>query len=181
MSDKEKKPIKLFEKLKNVKHIEVYVAIIFIVILLLIYLSNFKTKEKENKITTNEMTVTSYVEDLEQNLKSILSSIAGVSDVNGASLFSVLVCCGSSVTKCQMLAVLFGSFLNTRIALPLIWFDNIKLPTKLAIIREFIQGESHPSPSRDFVPTISEIFPSSNNLPTIATFSLLLSEKLYSL
>ena len=53
--------------------------------------------------------------------------------------------------------------------------------TLLAIIKELIQGESQPSPSNDFVSTIIEIFPSSNNFPTIETFSLLLIEKMYSL
>ena len=45
MSDNEKKiKFKWFEKLKNVKHIEIYVAVIFIVIILLIYFSSTKTK-----------------------------------------------------------------------------------------------------------------------------------------
>ena len=50
MSDKEKKPtIRWLEKLKNIKHIEIYVAVIFVVILLLIYLSSTGTKEKKNE------------------------------------------------------------------------------------------------------------------------------------
>ena len=67
MSEKEKKPtFKWLEKLKNVKHIEIYIAIIFIVIILLIYLSNTKTKETSTS-TTNDMTVTAYIESIEQN------------------------------------------------------------------------------------------------------------------
>lgn len=82
MSDKEKKSSpKWLEKLKNIKHIEIYVAVIFIVILLLVYMSNFNSKDKTKLNNTNETTVTGYVDKLEQDLESILSNIAGVSDV----------------------------------------------------------------------------------------------------
>ncbi|MBO5954548.1 MAG: hypothetical protein J6Q13_01100 [Clostridia bacterium] len=82
MSDKEKKPtIRWLEKLKNIKHIEIYVAVIFIVIILLIFLSNNKTKESSAKVLTNDMSVTAYIERMEQNLEESLSSISGVSDV----------------------------------------------------------------------------------------------------
>ena len=84
MNDKEKKKLpKWLEKLKNVKHIEIYIAIIFIVIILLIYLSNSKTKETSSaKITyENEMSVTAYMQSIEKKLEESLSEIAGVSDV----------------------------------------------------------------------------------------------------
>ena len=83
MSEKEKKPtIKWLEKFKNIKHIELYVAIIFVVILLLIYFSNFKSNEKTTSVSkTNDMSVASYVDDLESNLEDILSKISGISDV----------------------------------------------------------------------------------------------------
>ena len=81
MNDKEKKPaIKWLEKLKNVKHIEIYIAVIFIVIILLIFLSNSKTKDTKS-VSTNDMSVTAYIERIERNLEESLSSIAGVSDV----------------------------------------------------------------------------------------------------
>ena len=84
MSDKEtKSTFKWFEKLKKVKHIEIYIAIIFVVILLLIYFSNFSNKGKENTSTTinNELTITAYIDNLEQSLEESLSNIGGVSDV----------------------------------------------------------------------------------------------------
>lgn len=82
MSDKEKKPtIRWLEKLKNIKHIEIYVAIIFIVIILLIYLSNTNSKKAVNTISTNDMTVSSYIKNMEAKLEESLSNIAGVSDV----------------------------------------------------------------------------------------------------
>ena len=81
MSDKEKKNnIKWLEKLKNVKHIEIYIGIIFIVVILLIYLSSSGGR-KTSTDSTKDMTVISYVENLEKNLEDSLSNIAGVSDV----------------------------------------------------------------------------------------------------
>lgn len=83
MSEKETKTRpKWLQKLKNIKHIEIYIAIIFIVVLLLIYFSSNKTNEKSTKIEqTNEFTVTAYINDIERNLEEILSNIAGVSNV----------------------------------------------------------------------------------------------------
>ena len=81
MCDKGNKPkIKWLEKFKSIKHIEIYIAIIFIVVILLIFFSNQTTKEKK-KISTNEMTVTTYINHMEQDLEEILSNISGVSNV----------------------------------------------------------------------------------------------------
>ena len=84
MSEKNKKPtIRWLEKIKNVKHIEIYVAVVFVVILLLIYLSSTKTKDKNVEKTTNETSsVTAYIEKMEQDLEKSLSSISGISNVN---------------------------------------------------------------------------------------------------
>ena len=81
MNDKEKKSsIKWLEKLKNIKHIEIYVAIIFIVVILLIFLSSNKTKENSES-NTKDMSVSAYIDRVESDLEETLSSIAGVSDV----------------------------------------------------------------------------------------------------
>jgi len=80
MSDKEKKGFRWLEKLKNVKHIEIYIAILFVVILLLIYFSNFN-KTKSNNTTSNDLTVTTYINNLEENLEEILTNIGGVKNV----------------------------------------------------------------------------------------------------
>ena len=82
MSDNEKKSgFKFLEKLKKIKHIEVYIAIIFIVVLLLIYLGNFNKSSGTSTNNSSEMTVTAYIDDLENRLQEILSNIGGVSDV----------------------------------------------------------------------------------------------------
>ncbi len=48
--------------------------------MLLIYLSNVKSKEKSPN-ATEDMSVTSYIESIEKDLEESLSNIAGVSDV----------------------------------------------------------------------------------------------------
>ena len=80
--NRKKTSIKWLEKLKNVKHIEIYIAVIFIVILLLIFLSSNKTKETKQSTKTNEMSVTAYIEHVERSLEESLSNIAGISNVN---------------------------------------------------------------------------------------------------
>lgn len=82
MDEKEKKPLpKFLEKLKKVKHIEIYIAIIFVVVLLLIYFSTFNKKETKITTQTAEMTITSYIENLQNDLEGILNNIGGVSNV----------------------------------------------------------------------------------------------------
>ncbi len=86
MSENEKKiKFKWLEKLKNIKHIEIYIAVIFVVVLLLIYLSNSGSSSKSKSLTKStyqdEMTITSYVANLESNLQDVLSNINGVENV----------------------------------------------------------------------------------------------------
>ena len=80
------------------------------------------------------------------------------------------------VAKCQILATLFGFFRSILMALPRIWLESIKLPTKLARISVFMQGESQPSPSNDLVPMMMLIMPFSKSLATKSTLSLLCKE-----
>ena len=82
MSDKDKKPtLRWLERLKNIKHIEIYVAIIFIVVILLIFLSSKGTKEKGESKISNDLSITAYIEEVEKSLEESLSNIAGVSNV----------------------------------------------------------------------------------------------------
>ena len=82
MSEKENTHrIRWLEKIKNIKHIEIYIAIIFVVIILLIFFSN-RTQNKKTEVNTNEMTVSAYINSMENELEEILSNIAGVSNVN---------------------------------------------------------------------------------------------------
>ncbi len=85
MSEKpQKSKFKWVEKLKNIKHIEIYITIIFAIILILIFFSSTGDKEKDNYSNSTEATssITSYVENMETKLEQILSQIQGASDVN---------------------------------------------------------------------------------------------------
>lgn len=109
MSDNEKKTgFKIFEKLKKIKHIEVYIAIIFIVVLLLIYLSNFTKKEGTSGSKTSEMTVTAYIDNLEQSLEDMLSNIGGVSNVK------VLITLDMSTAVVENSNILMDNFPNIK-------------------------------------------------------------------
>lgn len=78
MTDKKQKSSwlsnsKLFQKLKSIKHIEIIIAIIFAVIVLLIYLSSVNpVKRTQSSASTN----------LETRLESILSDIEGAGNVS---------------------------------------------------------------------------------------------------
>ena len=80
---KAKKPkhrIKLFEKLKSIKHIEIILAIIFVVVMVLIYMSSVDNNKTTN--ANNDGTVTGYVNSLEYKLERVLSNIKGASNVS---------------------------------------------------------------------------------------------------
>lgn len=84
MSDDKKIKFKWLEKLKNIKHIEIYISILFVVVLLLIYLSSSNKASEKTKIQStkqNDMSITAYVNNLESDLENVLSNIGGVSSV----------------------------------------------------------------------------------------------------
>lgn len=86
MSDKpQKSKFKWVEKLKNIKHIEIYITIIFAIILILIFFSSTDNKTVSNSKTNNttqETTITTYIADMEDKLEHILSQVQGASNVN---------------------------------------------------------------------------------------------------
>lgn len=86
MSDKPKSKFKWIEKLKNIKHIEIYITLIFAIVLILIFLSSTGGGTKSSnksyaKSTTSQTTVTGYVDDMETRLEQILSQIQGAGNV----------------------------------------------------------------------------------------------------
>ena len=80
MSEQKRTSIKWLDKLKKIKHIEIYIAVIFVVVLLLVYLSSTGISKKQSSDYT-ETNIMSYVDNLETNLEEILSNIAGVTNV----------------------------------------------------------------------------------------------------
>lgn len=87
MSDKSRpSKFKWMDKLRNIKHIEIYITIIFAIVLLLIFFSTTGNKQSNtnNKISntkTSQTTITNYVEDMEIKLEQILSQVQGASNV----------------------------------------------------------------------------------------------------
>ena len=83
MNDKpQKSKVKWIEKLKSVKHIEIYITIVFAIILILIFFSSTKdTSATKAKQSSNNTTISSYVDNIETKLEEVLSNINGASDV----------------------------------------------------------------------------------------------------
>lgn len=76
MSDKKLiSKIPLFQKLKNIKHIEIIIAVIFAVIILLIYLSSISSTKSLTSTSKNQT-------QLEARLSSILEDLEGVGNVS---------------------------------------------------------------------------------------------------
>ena len=78
---------KWIEKLKGIKHIEIYITIIFAIILILIFFSSMdtnKTSTYNNKtnVIQEETTLTTYIDNMENKLEQILSQVEGASNVN---------------------------------------------------------------------------------------------------
>ncbi len=87
MSDKPKSKFKWIEKLKNVKHIEIYITLIFAIVLILIFFSSTSGSKSSSisysKANTNQQTtVSGYVDEMETKLEQILSKVQGASNVN---------------------------------------------------------------------------------------------------
>jgi len=75
---------KIWEKIKKIKHWEIYAAVIVVVIMLVIYLSSL-SGNKSSKQSPTETIVTndngSYAGQLETKLEKVLGSIAGAGNV----------------------------------------------------------------------------------------------------
>ncbi len=70
----------IFTKLKNIKHLQIYIAVILGIIVLVIYFSTFKTssntEEEINSVVTSE-----YISNLESRMERVLSEISGAGNV----------------------------------------------------------------------------------------------------
>lgn len=83
MNDKpQKSKGKWLDKLKSVKHIEIYITIVFAIILILIFYSSTNdTNSTKSKQNTNSTTITGYVDSMENRLETVLAQINGASNV----------------------------------------------------------------------------------------------------
>ena len=88
MSDKpQKSKFKWIEKLKNIKHIEIYITLIFAIVLILIFFSSMGSSKKSTTSysksnTTQQTTITAYIDNMENKLEQILSQVQGASNVS---------------------------------------------------------------------------------------------------
>lgn len=81
MDKKESKPkINFFQKLKSIKHIDKIIAVLFIAILLVVYVSTFTNDDSNNAVTS--LTTEEYAKMLEDKMSSVLSNINGAGDVS---------------------------------------------------------------------------------------------------
>lgn len=60
MAENKKNKLNIFEKIKNIKHIEIIIVVIFCAVLLLIYSTSFSNKKTEN-VTITTLTTEEYV------------------------------------------------------------------------------------------------------------------------
>lgn len=76
---------KLWNKIKSIKHIEIYAAVVAVVIIVGIYLSTLTGKESGATTTTNQVapvvTNQDYASLLETKLQNVLGSVAGAGKV----------------------------------------------------------------------------------------------------
>ncbi len=76
---------KLWEKLKKIKHWEIYAAVLAVVLIVGIYLSTLVPKKTTTTATTEQTTVVnqnqSYADQLASKLENVLGSVAGAGKV----------------------------------------------------------------------------------------------------
>ena len=81
-----KSKFKWVEKLRNIKHIEIYITVIFAIVLVLIFFSSTgnkkSTRSSINTYKEEQTTVTSYIDNIETKLEEILSKVQGASNVS---------------------------------------------------------------------------------------------------
>jgi len=75
--------VNMFKKLKSIKHIEIILAVLFGLIILLVYFSSaFSNDNSINKNNyENASTVSAYIAEVEDKLANILSKINGAGNV----------------------------------------------------------------------------------------------------
>ncbi|MDD3397558.1 MAG: hypothetical protein PHR96_03360 [Clostridia bacterium] len=75
--------VNMFKKLKSIKHIEIILAVLFGLIILLVYFSStFSTDNSNNDYESDNSTVVSaYISEVENKLENILSKIDGAGSV----------------------------------------------------------------------------------------------------
>lgn len=79
-----------WQKIKNIRHIELYIAILLAVVICGVYFAKISNKDnsKQNEVTTNDTNITNFLSSqeyatfLENKLENVLNEIKGAEDVN---------------------------------------------------------------------------------------------------
>ncbi len=76
----------IFEKIKSIKHIHIYIALLIGIVICVIYFSGFasskhKPDNTDNNSTENYGTSVEYIDYLENKLSNVLSKVSGVGKV----------------------------------------------------------------------------------------------------
>ena len=74
--------IKLFQKLKGIKHIEIIVAVIFCAIIFVIYFSSLGGSKTRQTSSQNITSISEYSQFLENKLANVLANIDGAGNVS---------------------------------------------------------------------------------------------------
>ena len=82
----------MFKKLKSIKHIEIILAVLFGLIILLVYFSSTgaSSTSKTHIATSSSSQVSQYTNEIERKLEALLAEISGAGDVK------VMVMCESN-------------------------------------------------------------------------------------
>ena len=78
---------KFFQKLKNIKHIELILAIIFGSIIVLIYISSLGNSTSQQSSTVSSFSISEYSSFLENKLENVLSKIEKAGNVSAMITF----------------------------------------------------------------------------------------------
>ncbi len=75
------KDSKLWQKIKSIKHLQIYIAIALGIIIVLIYFSTFGSAQKTTGNAENGI-ISSYVSELEYRLGNVLSDLKGAGNIS---------------------------------------------------------------------------------------------------
>lgn len=120
MSEKSKllNKIPFIQKLKNIKHIEIYVAVIFVLVLIAIYFTGNTFTSSTNTNTNTSTSTFEYADYMENKLSKLLSGVDGAGKVSvmlSLEGTSEIVYATSTEEKTNTSSITNGSTSNTII------------------------------------------------------------------
>lgn len=71
----------IFDKIKSIKHIQIYIALLLGIIVLVIYFSTITTSTDNDNTIDSSISTNHYIADLEIRMENVLSQISGAGNV----------------------------------------------------------------------------------------------------